>query len=271
MENNINGKEKLIAYLSLIRDQETEKPLDEADNDLIKACVELLLELQGKEVTLSTEETEELVRKIPFADTEMIKTVNAKGKVRKFKKKKILLIAAVIAILVAILSIVSIAFEWNIFDSIKDKFGSLLNSPIGVEQTENGITFENLGEIKRYENVEQVIENEDLDILLPTNLPKNLSIEMIKVYEVDDSNEIYISFNEESFNCLIYIDGDFPPGVVEDDNNEKLTINGMQCYIVNMQDVNLVQGYFIYNKNCYRYTSNDKQVLLEIIENLEEK
>ena len=56
MENNLNNKEKLIAYLSLVRDQETEKPLNEADTDLIKACVELLMELQVKEVTLSTEE-----------------------------------------------------------------------------------------------------------------------------------------------------------------------------------------------------------------------
>lgn len=271
MENNINSKEKLIAYLSLIRDQETEKPLDEADNDLIKACVELLLELQGKEVTLSTEDIEELVRKIPFADTEMIKTVNTKGKVRKFKKKKILLIAAVIAILVAILSIVSIAFEWNIFDALKDKFGTVANAPAGVEQQENGITFERLGKDKMYNNVEEALEKENLDILIPNNLPNGLEIEMIKVYAVDDSNEIYISFNDEKFNCLIYIDSDFPPGVIDDTNNEKLAINGMQCYIVNMQDVNVVQGYFIYNKNCYRYTSNDKQVLLEIIENLEEK
>lgn len=267
MENNINSKEKLIAYLSLIRDQETDKPLDEADNDLIKACVELLLELQGKEVTLSTEEIEELVRKIPFADTEMIKTVNAKGKVRKFKKKKILLIAAVIAILVAILSVVSIAFEWNIFDSIRDKFGSLLNSPIGVEQTENGITFENLGEIKRYENVEQVIENEDLDILLPTNLPKNLAIEMIKVYEVDGNQEIFVSLNNE-LSYIVTRGKNIPQNIV--DKLEIMVINEFELYIEYLEDVNLYQVYFTYNNDFYNIMYNDKQVLLEIIENLEE-
>ncbi len=270
MENNINSKEKLIAYLSLIRDQETEKPLDEADNDLIKACVELLLELQGKEVTLSTEDIEELVRKIPFADTEMIKTVNAKGKVRKFKKKKILLIAAVIAILVAILSIVSIAFEWNIFDSIRDKFGSLLNSPIGVEQTENGITFENLGEIKRYENVEQVIENEDLDILLPPKLPNGLEIDLIKVYNIDGLNETFISFNNENLSCSIKHNTDIPIDVLNN-YNEEIKVDNLHCYIFNLDDVDIVQVYFVHNGNCYKYTYNDKQVLLEIIENLEEQ
>ena len=270
MENNLNNKEKLIAYLSLVRDQETEKPLDEADNDLIKACVELLLELQGKEVTLSTEDIEELVRKIPFADTEMIKTVNAKGKVRKFKKKKILLIAAVIAILVAILSIVSIAFEWNIFDALKDKFGTVFDAPIGVEQHENSISFENLGEIKEYKNIQEVIENEELDILLPKNLPNNLAIEMIKTFELDGIKENVISFNDENLSCLIKHNTDIPFDVYEN-NNGIININNLKCYIIEKDDVGLVQIYFTHNNNAYKYTYNDKQVLLEIIENLEEQ
>ncbi len=270
MENNINSKEKLIAYLSLIRDQETEKPLDEADNDLIKACVELLLELQGKEVTLSTEDIEELVRKIPFADTERIKTVNAKGKVRKFKKKKILLIAAVIAILVAILSIVSIAFEWNIFDALKDKFGTVANAPAGVEQQENGITFERLGKDKMYNNVEEALEKENLDILIPNNLPNGLEIEMIKEFELDGTNECVISFNDENLSCLIKHNTDIPFDVYEN-NNGIININNLKCYIIQKDDVGLVQIYFTHNNKFYKYTYNDKQVLLEIIENLEEK
>lgn len=270
MENNINSKEKLIAYLSLIRDQETEKPLDEADNDLIKACVELLLELQGKEVTLSTEDIEELVRKIPFADTEMIKTVNTKGKVRKFKKKKILLIAAVIAILVAILSIVSIAFEWNIFDALKDKFGTVANAPAGVEQQENGITFERLGGNRKYDTIDKMVNNENLKILLPTNSPHNLVVETIKIYEIDKNERINIYFNDSSLSCIVDVDTSIPYDVVNS-FDEIIEINGLQCYVLELKDVDLVLVYFIHNNNCYKYTYNDKQILLEIIENLEEK
>lgn len=267
MENNINSKEKLIAYLSLIRDQETEKPLDEADNDLIKACVELLLELQGKEVTLSTEDIEELVRKIPFADTEMIKTVNAKGKVRKFKKKKILLIAAVIAILVAILSIVSIAFEWNIFDSIRDKFGSIGNVPVGFEKYENGVSFEKLGEIKIYEDIEQVQENEEIGILLPKSLPNGISLEMIKVCEVDGVEEFFVSFNNE-MSYVVTKDKYIPKEVIF---NEEIVIGNKKCYVENLEDIGLVQIHFVQDNRYYIFTYNDLQVLLEIIENLEEK
>ena len=270
MENNINSKEKLIAYLSLIRDQETEKPLDEADNDLIKACVELLLELQGKEVTLSTEDIEELVRKIPFADTEMIKTVNAKGKVRKFKKKKILLIAAVIAILVAILSIVSIAFEWNIFDALKDKFGTVANAPAGVEQQENGITFYRLDKNKKYKSIEDALEQEDIDILFTRNIPNGLSFRIIKVFENNGIEEVFISFSDENLSCEIKLNSSIPNEVFKI-YNETIDINNLKCYVIEKDDASLVQIYFSHNNNTYIYTYNDKQVLLEIIEKLEEQ
>lgn len=267
MENNTNSKEKLIAYLSFIRDEETEKPSDEMDNDLIKDCVELLLELQNKEVTLSTEEIEDLVRKIPFADTDMIKSVNAKGKVRKFKKKKILLIAAVIAILIAILSIVSIAFEWNIFDALKDRFGSVANAPAGVEQHEDGISFERLGKDRLYENIEQISENEDLDILLPTNLPAGLSINKIKIYEIDGREEVLVSFNNDS-SYIVTKNKTIPEEVLK---NEKAIIGKTECYIENLEEVGLVQIHFVHKNNYYYFIHNDKQVLLDIIENLEEK
>lgn len=270
MENNINSKEKLIAYLSLVRDQETEKPLNEADTDLIKACVELLLELQGKEVTLSPEQTDELVRKIPFADTEMIKTVNAKGKVRKFKKKKILLIAAVIAILVAILSIVSIAFEWNIFDALKDKFGTVENAPAGVEQQENGITFERLGKDRRYASVEEALQHENLEILAPNKLPNNLKVKKIKVYEVDGNEEIFISFNNQALVCKIGIDQTISSDIINN-CSEVINIGNQKCYSTNLSDLGIIQIYFSHNNNSYCYAYSDKQVLLEIIENLEEK
>ncbi len=270
MENNTNSKEKLIAYLSFIRDEETEKPSDEMDNDLIKACVELLLELQNKEVTLSTEEIEDLVRKIPFADTDMIKSVNAKGKVRKFKKKKILLIAAVIAILIAILSIVSIAFEWNIFDALKDRFGSVANAPAGVEQHEDGITFERLGKNRKYNSVVDMVEQENIDILIPINPPNNLKVETIKIYEMDKKERINVYFNDSVLSCIVDIDTSIPTDVVNG-FDEIIEINNLQCYIIELKDVDLVLVYFSYDNNCYKYTYNDKQVLLDIIENLEEK
>lgn len=269
MKNELNNKEKLIEYLSFVRDTEAEKPIGEMDNDLIEACVELLLELQGKTVALGPEQIEERVRKIPFVDTATFKAVNTKGKVRKTRKKRILLIAAVITILVTLLSIVSIAFEWNIFDALKDKFGSVFNTPIGVEQRENGISFENLGEIKEYENIEQLLKNEGLDVLIPTNSTKDITVKTIKIYNLDGIENTFISFNLQDLSCVITSNQNVSTEVISI-CDEVIEINNLQCYVVNLEDVNTVQIYFTHNNNCYKYTYNDKQVLLEIIENLEE-
>jgi hypothetical protein len=84
----------------------------------------------------------------------------------KTTQKRILLIAAVIAILVAILSFVSVAFEWDIYDVMKEKFGSVFNIPVGVEQVENGVTFVNNGNYQQYKSLEELTEKEELNILL---------------------------------------------------------------------------------------------------------
>ena len=266
MEKHIDNKQILLAYISCVRDQEIDKPLGEMDTDLVDACSHLLLELQGKKVVLSTEQIENFVSQIPFTFTEKITPVNKKGNVRKLKNKKLLLIAAIITVLITLLSIVSIAFEWNIFDSLKDKFGSLLNTPIGVELTENGITFENFGEIKKYTNMEDLFENEKPDILLPINLPDGKNIKMIKAYKVNETEEIAVLLNDD----LSYIavkNGNIPENIL---NSQPIVINNLECYIENLEDVGLVQIHFKHNNYYYYFTGNDKQVLLELIKNLEE-
>lgn len=62
------SKNKLITYLSVLRDKETAKSTNEMDTELIMACCELLLDLQDKENNLSTEDVDEKVRAIPFAE-----------------------------------------------------------------------------------------------------------------------------------------------------------------------------------------------------------
>ena len=49
MDTNFQDKEKVIYYLSVIRDAEIAKPDHEADKELINACVDLLLDLQNKD------------------------------------------------------------------------------------------------------------------------------------------------------------------------------------------------------------------------------
>ena len=119
--NNNSDNQEFIKKLELLRDLEAEKPVEEMDVSLVKACVELILELRGETVNFTPEEVEEKVRKIPFVEeTTTLNTPlkSVKGRSTKVKSRKILLIAAIISILIAIFAVTSIAFDWNIFEKL---------------------------------------------------------------------------------------------------------------------------------------------------------
>ena len=128
---NFNESE-FLEKLKNLYDLEIQKPLKEINIEFIDKIVSLSLEIQGLKAELTPEEVEEKVRKIPFVEIATLNTTpeSVKGRATKVKSHKILLIAAIISILVAIFTITSIAFDWNIFDELKNKFGTVANAPM---------------------------------------------------------------------------------------------------------------------------------------------
>lgn len=272
MKNKYKNNADAVKYLSALRDKEVEKPIEEMDCELIASTVELLLKLQGKKVSLTEKEIEEKVRKISFTESsDNVKEFKVNKNVRtKTTQKRILLIAAVIAILVAILSFVSVAFEWDIHDIMKDKFGSVFNVPVGVEKTENGVTFINNGKYDQYQSLKEFTEKEKLNILLPNSLPNNIEAQTITLADDKIGNRIDITFSDENLFFTIILKSDIPEGNKEI-SNQLITINSINYYITELTDVDSTIIEFVHNGNYYKLTSNNKQILLDIIENLEEQ
>lgn len=263
MTKEIPSEEKLIEVLLFIRHKELKKPFDKMDHDLITACTELLLDLQNIEVTLSPEEIKERVKNIPFIETIDTKAVKSK---RKTNKKRILLIAAIISILIAVLSIASIGSEWNMFDILIDKFGRVSGAPSGVEFYENGVSYRVNGPGKIYASIDELIENEKPDIILPEDFPDTLTLNNILLGKDGDYETINLLF-EEGLSYTVYKKAPIPKRVV--DNFSPTIIGNTDVYIIDLSDVNSYQVYFAYNNDYYYIVHSDKQQVLEIIENLE--
>lgn len=272
MKNKYKNNADAIKYLSALRDKEVQKPVEEMDCELIESTVELLLKLQGKKVSLTEKEIEEKVRKISFTESsDNVKEFKVNKNVRtKTTQKRILLIAAVIAILVAILSFVSVAFEWDIIDSMKEKFGSVFNIPVGVEHVENGITFINNGEYQQYQSLKELTEKEKLNVLLPNKLTHDFTINTVIVYEKQNNKRIDITFLNKNLLFSVMLNHTLPKEASEN-YDKKVTVNSTDYYISTLSDVgtNLIQ--FSHNGNYYKITCNDMEILLDIIENLEEQ
>ena len=272
MKNKYKNNADAIKYLSALCNKEVQKPVEEMDCELIESTVELLLKLQGKEVSLTEKEIEEKVRKISFTEiSDNVKEFKVNKNVRtKTTQRRILLIAAVIAILVAILSFVSVAFEWDIHDIMKEKFGSVFNVPVGVEQDENGVTFIYNGKNKKYTSLEELNDKENLNIMSPNILPNDIEIDRVIVYKKQNSDRIDVTFSNKNLLFSVMLNHTLPKEATED-YDKKITVNSTDYYISTLSDVgtNLVQ--FSHNGNYYKITCDDMEILLYIIENLEEQ
>lgn len=265
MKSKFQDKEKLIEYLSVIRDAELSKPADKADKELVEACVGLLLDLQNKSADLTPEQIDEMVNRIPFIDTEKI----VKIKKKKVNKLKLLLIAAIIPILITILTLAVIAnIDLSFREKFKEMFGSVLNAPIGETYNNDNIEFGRV-DANNYKAIEEFAKNYDIDILIPDQKSAMYRIIYISYMTFPAGDEIYVTFEDENLNYTIFL-YDALSNELKNSEYTKTTINGIECYIIDLSDVGQYQVYFIHDGHTYRFNHNDLDAIVDLIENMEE-
>lgn len=270
MESMSDKNRKLIKALELIGDYELMKPVDKIDGDLIDATVNWSLRLQNKDITLSTEEIEKMVSMIPFDDTEELETNGEVHKSKKvLKKNKVLFIAAIIAILVTLLTIVSVAFEWNIFEELKNRFGTVADTPVNIEQDISGETVIMFGKNSDYKTIEDALKSKEVDVLYPGKLPNEIYLKRIVCYEENKIEKISFVTTDDTLTIEITLDSNIPLEIC-DSTVSIQNINDLECYIITMPDIKYTQIYFEYKHKWYVFSGDEKQELVEIIENLKE-
>lgn len=267
MNYSKSDKNKLIEHLNAVINTEMEKPYEEIDADLIDACTELILELQGKNFTLSNEEVEELVRKIPFAEVADFKATPQKKR-KKTTKRKILLIAAVTAILSTLLSIrTSGDREIELMEYLETKYGSLANVPRDEQFILGNQEYSTMKKCKVYTDPKDLMENEGINILFPTDIPDKIKFDHILSTEAD--NTVIVAFDPAIAAYGIQLDTEIPQ-IIKDRSSSFSTENGLLCYIERIKSVGQVQIYFEHDGNFYTVSGNNEQILMDIVENLEE-
>lgn len=270
MDLTIQDKRKLIEFFQFLLNKEIDKPLGEMNSEAVDNYIKILLHLQDNHIELSSEFINEQVRKIfPKEDTTTVIPDTVKTKKNYFNKKKVWLVAACIAILVALFSVISVANDWNVFDFLTEKFGSVHSSPIEEELDFNGVTVIVNGKTTTYSNIEDALKSEEIDILYPTNLPDGIKVTNITFHKNTDAKEVFFEFNDpELFMEVLHNE------TLTKDTKEVATevqeTDHYTCYIYEMADINSYQIIFEHNGNTYTLSHRDKKLLVEIIGNLEE-
>lgn len=271
MENNQQKKEKLVNYLKFICRKQASKEPEEINVDFVDTTVELVHKLEGKGVALSSEEIEERVSRIPFLKGGKAQSDSKRSK-KKINKRKLFLIAAVVSVLAVVLSVMSLGQSFDdLHRVIREKYGSVFNAPVGVPlQYDDEVFVYHSGKCVYYLTPEEFFENEEYDVLLPGKLPEDIMLKDIIVSDdpLGMSYEVIVSFNKSIISFHIDFDKSVSP-VFKSNSEEVIEINGLQCYVDRLTDVNLVQIYFDHNGDTYVIAGIDEQNLLYIIENLQ--
>ena len=180
-----------------------------------------------------------------------------------------MLIAAIISILVAIFTITSIAFDWNIFDELKNRFGTVFDTPVNQEVDANGVTLIMNGKSFTYNNIDELIEQKHFSVLYPTEFSENINLEKVILSKDGTKEKIIFVFNNSDFTYTIVL-GEVVSDDIKNVSTEVQELNGIKCYIIDKSDVGIIQICFDYNNDLYLLNYNNKQDLIKVIENLKE-
>ncbi len=275
MENQYNNEDKkiLAEKIRTIIFLESEKSDDEMDIDLINECVDFLMELEGRE-DLSKEQIESARNKVFNSAESNIVNINRKKK----RSLKALLIAACVVLFVLVTTLLStVAFDWN-GASILNELGNKVFDMFSGEKTElHGITVIQNGENTVYNSIEDFLEEKQMNVLYPTELPSGFNLKEIDIYDepgLENPEKMYetVRYVTNSYEVSIEVTNnpDFKKAIIENENLSIEKINGFTCYTDNSTELLFAQSYIIIGDLTYTVTAQTKDDVLLIINNLEE-
>lgn len=262
------SKEELIDYLVKKINSEVEKG-DDADCDLIRECSDWLDELTEDEIVFTPEELER--------NLERIKAKVASNKPIKIRKKASWKIFVRVTLAAAVLFTISIAAlsalavnqgydsVWFFISTNAEKILGMNNGDALDNET---ITYIRHTESNSYTNLEELLTQEDLSIIYPTNLPNHLKITKV-LFTLESDIRFVLTFVFSNNSCSMNVTNYCTTDLSLLDQQNIVLLNGYECYITQKNE-NLFHALFQHNDFEYIIQCNNYDELCYIISNMKE-
>ncbi|MBQ8432495.1 MAG: hypothetical protein IJX28_06390 [Clostridia bacterium] len=259
--------EQKIAWLCQIIKNETEKPEDEQDIDLISECSDYLYELSEAEVAVSEDKLQQGLKEIKQnLQRSKIMDVPIKRYRKKFVRTVIILAAAFIALFSGITVAAKTQGYSSAWDFVSQNIEKIIKLKPGDKMEEGNITLIKGEQSISYASIEQLIKEEKYNILYPSKLPNNVVIEKIKQQNFDNDSVI-LSLQTNDPNLVFSISSN--SSVLEEDlqHFEIYETSNITFYIdAKPNNVYLAVGYF--ENYEYHIIYNDYEMLISILNNM---
>lgn len=178
----------MIAELEQIIQAEEAKPEAERNADLIDECIREIAELKGVKADFSDEEVKEITDKL-------IKKIDRE----KRKKRLVRYVAGIAAMFVLVGGITACTIN----PALINWFIKIAHMPFGNIVEQEKITFICQGIPEEYENVDQLLKSQNLNIYYPVYLPTNVQLKSIEIVDLNGSKTALFVFSDSDLHFTV--------------------------------------------------------------------
>lgn len=257
--------EQLTAYLIQQIDIELSKPLDEQDMRYIDECNEFLKQINGDKYMPDPQRKQQQLEALRQRIND--KSVEKVIRTKRFGRRTMAVLCAIVAIFCSSVLITSAISQTSILDVLESWGRAVFDIPYGEEVVVNEMTFVRNGDVKEYGSIGELLEQEQLDIMIPTWLPDGVRIEKLTWLESDHEISINIGFNIEDILIKIRFGEEYYKKVLASSRASQLNVDGEICYFISTNS----RQELVYCQQGYTYSilAYDIQVLENILKGLE--
>lgn len=259
----LQTEDDFVKQLEKIVSDEQSKPLNEQDIELIDDAVEMILLAKNVDAELSDDAVRGGVARVDKRVNEYLQKQRfEKGDIqRRHKKRKLIIIAAVISLLAAFV-LISYAAGLDLVSMTREMFLSLKEKePYKEGNKDLIITYDNA----EFASFDELFDKTGLTgVLYWDELPDGMEIESILVSDFGDYVQIDVFFEKIQNEYCIELNK-----YTDYSQKELKHIGLVDVYITEYDGI--VQGEWIYKGSNYILSSSSKEKLIDLINGLKEK
>jgi len=262
IRRRLDAEDKVIEYLAGEIAKERKKPAAQQDQSRIEKCLDTIAKLKNHKIEYSQEELKAKANALltkAHAKEESGKNT-AHAPTHRYRLRP----ALVVVILLVVVCLLGTT-ACGVIPSLRMWFVRIVNNP-GASVDDNGITYSYNGQAVIYEDIEELLEKEQLDILYPGKLPDGVELKNVQRKNDDNGEIIFFVFNTIDFNYSITLKYNevFSPS----DSSLKYDANGFTAYCRQEQELNRYIAVFLYEGDYYYVTAKDMVSLQEVLDNM---
>lgn len=257
-EGNKNHTETeiMLGALDQVIREEMKKRPSKRDNKLIDECIVEMAKLKNVRTGYTEEEIDAIVKQIEAKAAKKTERVPV-------RRKSVRRMAAVVCAACLIMAGSVAAVAWNPFHIMCDWIDEITNTISGTDIQIENITYSNHGKQEKYNDIYELVKNENLRIYYPVVLPENVCITRVELLEIDNKECINFCFNDPDFLITIQLNTSLYLNTPE---YETIKINDITFYLAYQNDKYVVQSNI--GADLYIIEGSDYEDILLIINNL---